>query len=99
MCDWPQLILSTLCHTSSVPSACAFGPVSLYVCGALHSVLSSFACCVCPCREYMTYNTCLESCPASECGFYAARSNQITKQQGPLDICYTPGANPPGEWW
>ncbi|WIA16618.1 hypothetical protein OEZ85_013285 [Tetradesmus obliquus] len=41
--------------------------------------------------EYFTYNTCVEQCDRSVCGFYADKRNQITNQAGPLDICCAGG--------
>lgn len=38
----------------------------------------------------MTYNSCVETCPASECSFYSRGENKITKQSGPLRKCYSP---------
>jgi hypothetical protein len=47
------------------------------------------------CREYFTYNTCIEPCQASECGFYAQRMNNIIPERGPKALC-APGV-PPAE--
>uniref|UniRef100_A0A383VKB0 Uncharacterized protein n=1 Tax=Tetradesmus obliquus TaxID=3088 RepID=A0A383VKB0_TETOB len=57
------------------------------------SLPSGFSCpggCVLQ-MEYFTYNTCIEQCDRSVCGFYADRRNQITNQAGPLEICRAGG--------
>ncbi len=34
-----------------------------------------------------SYNSCVDQCPVSECGFYASRRNDITGSSGPLGYC------------